>query len=231
MVVALLICLPALNRAREASHRASCQNNLKQLGIVCKMYAGENRGEYSPPLSPILDNWMFDMRVIYPEYLSDFSVLICPDSPFQRADVFASSRNNDTGDPGCVSSLFYIYTGYTIFSDEQAQGLFDAYMVDPVSVIEGKQVDALVPVWPDSTRIEGGVGQHDIPLMWDRVPLGEDEFAHRPEGVNVLHFDGHVEFVRYSFYNSSNYFPATRVGAETFGSVLPTMPESCVGLR
>jgi len=42
------ILLPALSRAREAARRASCQNNLKQMGIVLKMYAGESKGEQFP---------------------------------------------------------------------------------------------------------------------------------------------------------------------------------------
>lgn len=40
------ILAPALSRAREAARRASCQNNLKQAGLVLKMYAGEHDGSY-----------------------------------------------------------------------------------------------------------------------------------------------------------------------------------------
>ena len=44
------ILLPALARAREAARRASCANNLKQMGLVFKMYANEAPGEKWPPL-------------------------------------------------------------------------------------------------------------------------------------------------------------------------------------
>ncbi|HPM84397.1 MAG TPA: DUF1559 domain-containing protein, partial [Candidatus Anammoximicrobium sp.] len=37
------ILLPALARAREAARRSSCANNLKQWGLIFKMYDGENK--------------------------------------------------------------------------------------------------------------------------------------------------------------------------------------------
>ena len=42
------ILLPALARAREAARRASCANNLKQWGLVVKMYSNESRGGKFP---------------------------------------------------------------------------------------------------------------------------------------------------------------------------------------
>ncbi|NUM52387.1 MAG: DUF1559 domain-containing protein [Candidatus Hydrogenedentes bacterium] len=103
-IIAILaaILLPALARAREAARRASCQNNLKQLGIVFKMYTGESRGEKFPPKTiiakdtelpfTIADQPSFapEMVHLYPEYLTDAHVMICPsdavsDDPFDPA--------------------------------------------------------------------------------------------------------------------------------------------------
>ncbi|MBI2422982.1 MAG: prepilin-type N-terminal cleavage/methylation domain-containing protein [Candidatus Hydrogenedentes bacterium] len=91
------LLLPALARAREAARRASCQNNLKQWGLVYKMYADEHSG-YFPPMQlgivPLLDcdanppaptgyntaamSPFARVDAVYPEYLSDPRALICP---------------------------------------------------------------------------------------------------------------------------------------------------------
>jgi prepilin-type N-terminal cleavage/methylation domain-containing protein/prepilin-type processing-associated H-X9-DG protein len=148
-IIAILaaILLPALARAREAARRASCQNNLKQWGLVFKMYAGESAGELFPPMGtgtiPISDceadpivptgnvtfDWNFAPKIaaIYPEYLTDGDLLVCPSSATFSKDQLRDDEGRIIFPYACEGTDFggtdfsrglwlneaaYWYTGY-----------------------------------------------------------------------------------------------------------------------
>ena len=123
------ILLPALSRARESVRRASCQNNLKQMGIIFYMYANESKDMF-PPIKllncegDVAGDATFNGPSLYPEYLTDAGICVCP-SDSDAQSVFNGFHQN--GDPRLpvepcrLARGSYYYVGWAFCEDAALQ--------------------------------------------------------------------------------------------------------------
>ena len=98
-------------------------NQLKQLGLVMKMYANESRGERFPLLDPRPGHLTFVAKDLYPEYLTDPSVLLCP------ADAEAQAQKPEPSEDAAwyFDHSAYWYLGYAVPDEETGLAFVEAY--------------------------------------------------------------------------------------------------------
>jgi prepilin-type N-terminal cleavage/methylation domain-containing protein/prepilin-type processing-associated H-X9-DG protein len=138
------ILLPALARARESARRASCANNLKQFGLVLKMYANESRGQKLPPIQhqtactgcigPLLTPLCAG---VYPEYIADPAIYVCPSSAKHKLqDMFYDDGTSILGFRGVEgdttmndwwhATWSYLYWGWVYDKCNDGDAMTDA---------------------------------------------------------------------------------------------------------
>ena len=189
--VVLVVPFGEKTLATQNPELAQANNMMKQLGLVFKMFAGENKDKY-PQLSKTFGVFSPDLSQIYPEYLNDATL----------ADRLGGKLDVKTG-----------YLGFLINDEESGLRVLDAYeqlgpegLGDPETLRQYKEslgtesAPALMPLQEGVERflitdINNPAGaaqvQSSIPITWEMPgPL-------RPDGGYVTYMDGHVEWVSY----------------------------------
>jgi prepilin-type processing-associated H-X9-DG protein len=171
-IIAILaaILLPALARAREAARRASCQNNLKQFGIIFKMYSGENKDRFPTKNEYFWGHFMMPNGLnsvqLYPEYWTDPNILICPSDARQDfTQVWWAGFANMPGIGGSVNLSEYLDTisdngnpALTSTANAVRHTLLSnpfSYIYMPYAVRSGSQVLDIAFGWGGSARLWG----------------------------------------------------------------------------
>ena len=162
------ILLPALARARESARRASCQNNLKQFGVIFKMYAGESRGEKYPTMMHQgvgLDGGLVmpNTTQIYPEYLTDPNIFVCPSNPKMTEDDLKRDDGTSVLDVDPDNDGLLGYADWWIVSDSYNYWgwLFDKCDDDTPYYITASAASSMI-----GETVPGGViGDEHVPLQ------------------------------------------------------------------
>ncbi len=208
---AILVPKGGCHGAREAQRRAECAGNLREIGCACMKYAEDNPDGYWPPLSSRKCMFMFTPDSVYPKYLPDPKILVCP-------------SNDDAEASGEIDDQSYYYLGYALTSEEEMLAFLERY---PDFIAEGADFTQDLPAPPGLGSFGGDVFRRfrqnvcentdmlprDIPVMFDATTLKDDwqGFHHVPGGANILYLDGHIEFLRYP-----GKFPMTKAVVEEF---------------
>jgi prepilin-type N-terminal cleavage/methylation domain-containing protein/prepilin-type processing-associated H-X9-DG protein len=224
------ILLPALARAREAARRASCANNLKQMGIVLKMYANEHDGKF-PPIqgdpaygsavppnctASFIEEWadfMFNMSAVYPEYLTDLKVLLCPSGVGHTGDPLADlGVIQDDGSGLCAFNMAvsepdadYYYFGYVLDLGDPGDPTIDSGDTGwPAGVPLNAQYVDLVweGFWNDGNCIWNGDPSDDGCIDQD-IPISGD-YGNVGSGRSTTHYRLREGIERFLITNINN---------------------------
>ncbi|MBI3921060.1 MAG: DUF1559 domain-containing protein [Armatimonadetes bacterium] len=124
-IIALLagMLFPVFGRAREKARSATCQSNLKQIGLAITMYISDN-DEVLPDPNP----WFYDpgcpngkegstctgrensWEVVILPYMKNTQVFVCPSSPYKPRPSVATCKGIGT-DASTCNGTGYAYNG------------------------------------------------------------------------------------------------------------------------
>lgn len=184
-IIAILgaILLPALSRAREGAKRASCSNNLRQIGMAFEMYLLENKGYYPAAEDPVsLDPyyWLWmgrGFRAALEEYAPHSekrSIFWCPSDPRSEENYGSTS---------------YAYSMTFYHSPDQINGMDNSYEDTVQQAVEAMPQRDVNVQFPSQKILAGEWYANHAAFL-------NDNGWFTSEGKRLFLFaDGHVEYL------------------------------------
>ena len=199
-IIAILaaILFPAFARARENARRASCQSNLKQIGLGIMQYTQD----YDEKLPNILRDNDAGPAIVDPsnKFVSDYTVWAEMIQPYVKStQLFVCPSNSYANSPSPSAQLNAAFTmsyGAALFFDTSfiSRGALSQYQQTPTTLAEFTNTA--------ETFMIGEVAKTAVVSGYQIGPLADPSAGGRVhgtlhfDGANWLYADGHVKFIR-----------------------------------
>ncbi len=180
VVIAILaaILFPAFARARENARRASCQSNLKQIGLGILQYTqdyderfpGADMGYDNSGTGPVRATW----DTVTQPYLKSAQLIVCPSDTASLRVTHPLYGANATRSYSAVNQVFGFYPGASV---PRALAEIPATALT-VMVVERDQTGFINATWQSYV---------------DTPDLGPSLAYRHLETTNMLYTDGHVK--------------------------------------
>jgi prepilin-type N-terminal cleavage/methylation domain-containing protein len=182
LAVMAAFLLPMTGKAREQARRVQCASNIRQICIAAIRHAQDDeRGYYIP--NPEGDNNVDDFNPLYPKYLKELKIFVCP-STMNQVNGPSDLTNNASGGANGLKGHSYEIRNWTEADVHFPDGMvFREKTKKNYRQHKNSSTGALIMDADDST--ENG-DQNNWPDVSDN---------HGAAGFNVGYMDGHVEFV------------------------------------
>ena len=204
----------SFGRAREAAQRASTQGNMKQFGLIFKMYANESEGERWPQLADADGAWAPDLAPWFEKLVTDTQFMVSeqhPDRSRLRKALGEAWRSPqpDFAEAEALVGESFAYLGYSIKNEAEFETLLRARtqhagLENGVAIVREQDNATIQPLREGVERflitdINNSAGtstaQSTIPVLIEIATWKYKDSVEDFEGTNVLYMDGHVEFV------------------------------------
>lgn len=177
-IIGILAALlfPVFGRARENARRASCQSNLRQIGLGMEQYVSDYDESYPPEIVPLTSPKVTFVTQLQP-YLKNEQVFICPSGSLEETQTLELAE---------VKDLLWVADASSGWSSPSRghYGLnVTAALVRPYTV-----------TYPSQKLLIGESSWYEIANYTDLESQFYDAQRHFG-GSNILFCDGHVKWV------------------------------------